>query len=108
MEEANRLAKGLKESHLGLEEEIEACKQKCEGFSEVVNDLRNDVEGMINSPLSSFFDKVEEGKDKEGRDKNEKKEEGGERKEGKGNEMERRESKGKEGEDEERKGGEGE
>ena len=76
LEEANRLTKGLKESHSRLEEEIETWKQKCELFSEMVKDHRNEVEGMINSRLSSFFDKVEQGKEKEGRDKEEKKEEG--------------------------------
>ena len=40
----------------------------------MVKDLRNDVEGMISSRLSSFFDKMEEGKEKEGREKKEKKE----------------------------------
>lgn len=76
LEEANRLTKGLKESHSRLEEEIETWKQKCEVFSEMVKDHRNEVEGMINSRLSSFFDKVEQGKEKEGRDKEERKEEG--------------------------------
>lgn len=76
LKEANRLMKGLKESHSRLEEEIETWKQKCEEFSEVIKDHRNKVEGMINSRLSSFFDKVEQGKEKEGRDKEEKKKEG--------------------------------
>ena len=108
LEEANRLAKGLKESNLRLEEEIEAWKQKCEGFSEVAKDLRNDVEGMINSRLLSFFDKMEGWKEKDGEDKKEKKEEGEEKrrmgkerrwKEGKaeeGGEKTRKEKEGKE------------
>ncbi|MCJ1341876.1 hypothetical protein MMC31_000054 [Peltigera leucophlebia] len=106
LEEANRLTKGLQESQLRLEEEVEAWKQKCEGFADVVTDLRKDVEGMINSRLSSFFNKMEEGKEKEGREKEEK-DEGEEKvrneKERRGKEGKRKELKEKIGKEEVRK-----
>lgn len=59
LEEANSLTIGLKEAHLQLGEEVEVWKQKCEGLSEVVKGLRTEVEGMINSGISTFFEKME-------------------------------------------------
>lgn len=59
LEEANSLTRGLKEAHLQLGEEVEAWKQKCEGLSEVVKGLRNEVEGIINSRISKYFEKIE-------------------------------------------------
>lgn len=94
LEEANRLAKGLKESHLRLEEEVEAWKQKCEGFSEVVKELRTEVEEMINFRISKFFEIMEEEKEKGGKKEQEEKEK--ERKEKEGVETERKEREGKE------------
>lgn len=91
--EANRLAKGLKESHLRLEEEVEAWKQKCEGFSEVVKELRTEVEEMINFRISKFFETTEEEKEKEGKEQEEKEKE---RKEKEGEETERKEREAKE------------
>ena len=71
LEEANSLTRGLKEAHLQLGEEVEAWKQKCEGLSEVVKGLRTEVEGMINSRFSKFFEKIEKeevGKEKEAKE----------------------------------------
>lgn len=93
LEEANRLAKGLKESHLRLEEEVEAWKQKCEGFSEVVRELRTEVEEMINFRISKFFETMEEEKEKGGKEQEEKEKE---RKEKEGEETERKEREAKE------------
>lgn len=93
LEEANRLAKGLKESHLRLEEEVEAWKQKCEGFSEVVKELRTEVEEMINFRISKFFEKMEEEKEKGGKEQEERKKE---RREKEGEKTERKEREGKE------------
>ena len=114
LEEASWLAKGLKESHLRLEEEVEAWKQKCEGFSEVVKELRTEVEEMINFRISKFFEIMEEekgGKEQEEKEKERKKKEVEEterkEREGKENgrkEKERRNKGGKEKEGKEKKG----
>ncbi len=106
LEEANSLTKGLKEAHLQLGEEVEAWKQKCEGLSEVVKGLRTEVEGMINSRLSKFFEKIEKaevGKEKEAKEemkeevKEEEEEEEGMDKKAKKEEEKVEESKKKEG-----------
>lgn len=89
---AKRLAKDLKEAHFQLEEEVEVWKQKCEGFPETVKELRTEVEGMINSRISKFFDLVEEEKE-EGEKKEERKD-----KEGKEKKMEEKAREEKEGE----------
>lgn len=88
LDEANRLALGLQESQLRLEKEIETWKQKCKGFSEVVTDLRGDVEGMINSRLSAFFDAMGERQGKEEGGEEAKEEERKEEEEGKEKEEE--------------------
>ncbi len=69
LEEAKRLAKDLKEARFQLEEEVETWKQKCEGFSETVKELRTEVEGMINSHISKFFDQMEGEKEERGKNK---------------------------------------
>lgn len=86
--EANSLAKGFKEAHFRLEEEVEAWRQKCEGFSEAIKELRIEVEGMINSRISKFFDQMEEEKEEAGK---EEEEEVKEREEKEGKERERKE-----------------
>lgn len=63
------MAKDLKEAHFQLEEEVETWKHKCEGFSETVKELRTEVEGMINSHISKFFDQMEGEKEERGKNK---------------------------------------
>lgn len=87
------MAKGLKESHLRLEEEVEAWKQKCKGFSKVVKELRTEVEEMINFRISKFFETIEEEKEKGGKEQEEKEKE---RKEKDGEEKKRKEREAKE------------
>ena len=95
------MAKGFKEAHFRLEEEVEAWRQKCEGFSEAIKELRIEVEGMINSRISKFFDQMEEEKEEAGK---EEEEEVKEREEKEGKERERKEKeKRPEGEKEEEK-----
>ncbi len=103
LEEANCLAKGLKKVHLQLEEEVEAWKQKCEGFSEAVEKLRSEVEGMIDSRISKFLDKMEKKKEEEGKEKEWK--EGRERLKGKKEEEERGKEKERKEKERKEKGG---
>lgn len=107
LEEADCLARGLKEAHLQLEEELEAWKQRCEGFSEVVEKLRSEVEGMIDSRISKFLDKMAEkaeGERKEEESKGRKeKEVKGKEEERKEKEMKEKEMKEKERKEKERK-----
>lgn len=108
LEEANCLARGLKEAHLQLEEEVEAWKQKCKGFSDAVEKLRSEVEGMIDSRISKFLNKMAEKAEGEGKEKEwkegEKKLKEREEKEVMGKEKERKEKRRKEKGGNEKKG----
>lgn len=112
LEEANSLTRGLKKAHLQLGEEVETWKQKCEGLSEVVKGLRSEVEGMINSRISKFVEKMEKeevGKGKEAKEevKEGEKEEEGMDKQAKKEEEKVGESKEKEGKEKKAKVEEG-
>lgn len=95
LEAANNLARGLEEIQLQLEEEVKAWKQRCEGFSEVVKELRTEMEEMINSRISKFFDKMEGEKKEDGKEEEGKKQEGKKKREDKVKEKKKREGKGK-------------
>lgn len=107
LEEAKCLTRGLKEANIQLGEEVEAWKQRCEGFSEAVKELRAEVEGIIDSRISKFFEK--RGEEKEGEEEEGKGKEGegtvdeGKKKGGKAEGDKEKERKGEEGKGKKRK-----